>query len=536
VNLSRSSWRDASGLVASTALLAGAVAFGLITEDVAFGLSNPRRWVPDLLVGVVVTGAGLFAFRLQRGTGTLLIAAGLVWWLGNLIPVVLYLHRGLFLHAISTYPGWRTRTPVGSGLLALGYLFAFWLPWASTDLGTALFGFAVSAVGLARLQLGEGRSRRSRQVALRAAVALLVASIGSVLIRTAVDSSDAIEPSLILYQAGLVAAAVILALGLRAPSSGSIADLVVEIGEPGTSTVRDALSRLLDDPLLQVGIRQPDGRYLDTHGLPIDIPDEMGPRSATWVGQGSPDDAVIVHDRALRADSELLEAVTSVTRLLSANAQLTAQARQQLAELAAARRRLLTSEDEERRRLSKSLHHRTEPNLLVVEDRLVSIVASNDGDSPARTAAQSALEQLRLARRDLDTITRGLHPWESSSDLETALVAMAKQAPVPVAVNVAAVPERQEVASVIYYVCSETVANTVKHASADHIEIELIEQGGALTLTVTDDGRGGADPSKGTGLKGLADRVAGLGGVLVIQSPEGAGTRLTAVFSVEGDA
>jgi signal transduction histidine kinase len=197
---------------------------------------------------------------------------------------------------------------------------------------------------------------------------------------------------------------------------------------------------------------------------------------------------------------------------------------------------LLTSEDEERRRLSKSLHHRTEPNLLAVEDRLVSIVASNDGDSPARTAAQNALEQLRLARRDLDTITRGLHPWESSSDLETALVAMAKQASVPVAVNVAAVPERQEVASVIYYVCSETVANTVKHASADHIEIELIEQGGALTVTVTDDGRGGADPSKGTGLKGLADRVAGLGGELVMQSPEGAGTRLTATFSVEGGA
>ena len=534
MNPSRTSWRDSSGLVVSTALLAGAVAFGLITEDVAFGVSNPRRWVPDLLVGVAATGAGLFAFRLQRGTGALLMAAGLVWWLGNLIPVALYLHRGLFLHAVSTYPGWRPRTPVEAGLLALGYLFACWPPLASTDLGTALFGFAVSAVGFARLQRGEGRSRRSRQVALRAALVLLVGSNGSVLIRISAGTSDVIEPSLILYQAGFVAAAVILALGLRAPSSGSIADLVVEIGASGTSTVRDALSRLLDDPLLQVGILQADGCYLDTHGFPIDIPDGLGPRTATWVGQRTPDDAVIVHDRTLRADNALLEAVTSVTRLSSANAELTAQARQQLAELTAARRRLLTSEDEERRRLSKSLHDRTEPNLLAVEELLVSIVASNDGDSSARSAAQNAREQLRLARRDLDTITRGLHPWESSSDLETALVAMAKQASFPVSVNVAALPEKQEVASVIYYVCSETVANTLKHASADHIEIKLIEKGGALTVTVTDDGKGGADPSKGTGLKGLADRVAGLGGELAIQSPEGAGTRVTATFSVEG--
>jgi signal transduction histidine kinase len=84
--------------------------------------------------------------------------------------------------------------------------------------------------------------------------------------------------------------------------------------------------------------------------------------------------------------------------------------------------------------------------------------------------------------------------------------------------------------------CSEAVTNAVKHASADHIEIELVQRAGALTVTVTDDGQGGADPSKGTGLEGLVDRVAGLGGELVVQSQKGAGTRLTATFSLEGDA
>lgn len=225
-----------------------------------------------------------------------------------------------------------------------------------------------------------------------------------------------------------------------------------------------------------------------------------------------------------------------MTRLTSANAELTAQARQQLARLTDARRRLLASEDEERRRLSRLLHHRTQPNLMVAEEVLISILASHDGDSMARIAAQNALEQLRVALSDLDTIARGLHPWESSSDLEAALVAIATQASVPISVTVASLPERREVASAIYYLCSEAVANTLKHASADQIEIELVELGGVLTATVTDDGQGGADPMEGTGLEGLIDRITGLGGELVIESLRGSGTRLSATFRLEGNA
>lgn len=536
MNPSRISSRDPSAYMTWAGLLAGAVVFGLISEHAAFGLNHPGRWVPDFLVGVAFTGFGLLALRVQRRMGALLVAAGLIWWLGNLVPVFLYLHRGLMLHAVSTYPGLRTRTSAGTSLLVLGYLSVSWVPLATTDPGTALFGFVVTAAASARLHRSKGRSRRLRRAALKAAVALLVGSTGSVLLRIATDSPQAIGPALALYQAGLVAAAAILALGLRTPSSGSIADLVVEIGESRSSTVRDSMARLLDDPLLEVGVRRPDGSYVDTQGTLIDIPDEESPRIVTWVGQGTPPPAVIVHDRTLPADNALLEAVTSVTRLSSANAELTAQARQQLTELTAARRRLLTSEDDERRRLSKSLHDRTEPNLMAVEEVLAPILASNDGAAPARNAAQNALEQLRLAQRDLDTIARGLHPWESSSDLETALVAMARRASLPVSVTVAALPERREVASAIYYLFSEAVANTLKHASADQVEIELIEDGGALIAIVTDDGRGGADPGKGTGLEGLIDRVAGLGGDLVVRSPRGAGTRLTATFSLEGDA
>ena len=528
---SRTSWRDSSGPIAPAVLLAAAIGFGVTSEHAAFGLNNPQRWVPDLLVGLALTGLGAVRLSSGGGTGVLLLAAGLTWWLGNLMPVTLYIHRGLMLHAVFAYPGWRSRTSARTSLLALGYLLVCWVPLARTNLGTAMFGIVVAAVASTQILRSSARSRRTRLVVLGAAAALVIGSTGSVLLRVLAGSPNAIRPALILYEVGLVAAAAILALGLRRPSSGHIADLVVEIGESRTSTVRDALSRLLDDPLLEVGVRGPDGSYVDTRGNPIDIPTEESPRIATWVGQGTGSDAVIVHDRSLLADSTLLVAVTSVTRLSSANAELTAQARQRLTQLSAAFRRLLTSEDQERRRLAKSLHDRTEPNLVDVEEVLVSILASNDRDSPVRGAAQKALDQLRLAKRDLDTITRGLHPWESSSDLEAALVSMARQASVPISVTVTAMPERREVASAIYYICSEAVANTLKHASADHIEIELVDRGGALTVAVADNGKGGANPDAGTGLKGLADRVTGLGGELTIQSPLGQGTRLTVTFS-----
>lgn len=536
MNRFRASWREHSKLVATAGFFVAALCFGLITEDIAIGLNSPRRWLPDLFVGTALAGWGVFALRWQRRIGALLIAAGLTWWLGNLAPWAVYLHRGLLLHATFIYPTGRTRSPAEAGLLAVGYVIACWLPLARTNAGTVLFGVSVLTLAAARLLRSQGRTKRPLRIALGAATALLAGSAGSAMIRMTAGSPNAVEPALFLYQAGVVATATILALGLRSPSLDSIADLVVEIGESRTATIRDALAKLLDDPRLELGVRDNDGRFVDAQGALIQLPGAASPRTATRIGQGARGDAVIIHDRSLLADNTLLEAVTSVTRLSTANAELIARASQQLTDLTAARRRLLSSEDQERRKLSHALGNGTDANLAAVERALTSILESSEDEQPARQAAREALDQLHMVRRDLDRIARGLHPWESSSDLEMALRTMSNRAPVPVSVTVTTLPERHEVASAIYYLCSEALANALKHASADHIEIEVTTDEGALTATVTDDGRGGAEPGKGTGLEGLIDRIAGVGGELLIESPEGVGTRLTARFSLESSA
>jgi len=533
VNPSRASWPDRFSLAHSAILFAVAVGFGLLSEHVNIGLDNPRRWVPDLLVGVALTGFGSFAWRLQRGTGSLLFAAGVAWWLGDLSSPFLYIHRGLLLHAVATYPSWRT-SRAGAGLLALGYAFACWYSLASTNLGTALFGIVVTGVALARLFRAGGRTPKLRMAMVYAATALFVGTVGAVVIRITA-SRDVLEPASLLYQVGLAAAAGMLSLGLRAPTSTSIANIVVDLGE-SRSGARDALARVLDDPLLEIGFRTDDGSYVDASGDHIDLPAEGSSRVATLVDQGTGRQAVIIHDRTLLADTTLLEAVSEVATLSASNAELNARARHQLTELTEARRRILTSEDQERRRLSNWLYDETEPGLASVEELLVFAVEALESYPGIVTPVGDALDQLRRARDDLHTITQGLHPWESSGDLRTAMLALAEHSPVPVTITIPDISIRDEVASAIYYVCSEGVANALKHAAALHIEVALMRDYDRVTLTVSDDGRGGADADGGSGLRGLVDRVAGLGGVLQVESPRGQGTLLTASFPVDGES
>lgn len=534
MNPSRASWPDRFSLATGAILFAVVVGFGLLSEHVSVGLDNPRRWVPDLLVGVALTGFGSFAWRLQRGMGSLLFAAGVTWWLGDLFFPFLYIHRGLLLHAVATYPGWRT-SRAGAGFLALGYAFACWYPLASTNLGTALFGIVVTAVALVRLFRTGGWTRKLQMAMIYAATALFVGTVGVVVIRIT-GSRDVLEPASLLYQAGLAAAAGILSLGLRVPTSTSIANLVVDLGESLSGDARDALARVLDDPLLEIGFRTEDGSYVDASGDHIDLPVEGSSRAATLVDQGTGRQAVIIHDRTLLADTTLLEAVSEVATLSASNAELNTRARHQLIELTEARRRILTSEDQERRRLSNWLYNETEPGLASVEELLVFAVEALDSEPGIVAPVGDALDQLRRARHDLHTITQGLHPWESSGDLRTTVLALAEHSPVPVTITIADISIRDEVASAIYYVCSEAVANALKHAAAGHIEIELMREPDRVTLTVSDDGRGGADAGGGSGLRGLVDRVVGLGGVLQVESPRGQGTLLTASFPVDGEA
>jgi signal transduction histidine kinase len=144
-------------------------------------------------------------------------------------------------------------------------------------------------------------------------------------------------------------------------------------------------------------------------------------------------------------------------------------------------------------------------------------------DDPAFSA------RLAAEVRDLEDFAAGLHPRVlDERGLEGAVRRLASQAPVPVSVDVAAAPSSPEVQAAAYFVCAEALTNIAKYARATRASVSIEERDGALHIAVHDDGVGGADPQSGSGLAGLRDRVAALGGSFDLTSEPGGGTRLVA--------
>jgi PAS domain S-box-containing protein len=213
---------------------------------------------------------------------------------------------------------------------------------------------------------------------------------------------------------------------------------------------------------------------------------------------------------------------------LAAQAIANAEAREQLA---ASRARIVEAGDAERRRLERNLHDGAQQRLvaLALTVRLAERRLGTNPDEACRLldAAGTELEQ---ALAELREIARGLHPAIlSERGLGPALETLATRAPVPVEVDgvvTERLPARVEAAA--YYVVAEALTNIAKYADASAARVEFTRADGRLIVTVADDGVGGADASRGSGLRGLADRVEALGGRLEVTSPPGAGTTLRA--------
>jgi signal transduction histidine kinase len=152
------------------------------------------------------------------------------------------------------------------------------------------------------------------------------------------------------------------------------------------------------------------------------------------------------------------------------------------------------------------------------------------GHAELKTELERAADGLVEVLKELQELCRGLHPAVlSTGGLRPALKGLARRSAVPVELDVRVpgrMPERTEVAA--YFVVSEALANVAKHAHASVVQVRAEVQDGALRVLVRDDGIGGADPSRGSGLTGLTDRVEATGGTIDITSHAGAGTRILA--------
>ncbi len=188
------------------------------------------------------------------------------------------------------------------------------------------------------------------------------------------------------------------------------------------------------------------------------------------------------------------------------------------------------SAESERRRIERDLHDGAQQRLIAVamdlgvaKERLVT-----DPDEGQAIVAH-AHEEVKAAMKELRDLVRGIHPVIlEDRGLDAALSAVVARSPVPVRLDVRVDPRPvPAVESAAYFIVSEALANIARHAEARSAEVRIDRVGNTLTIRVTDDGVGGADPSRGTGLSGLADRVAALGGRTELVSPVGGPTRLT---------
>jgi signal transduction histidine kinase len=532
-------------------VLAGGV-LGLGAEWLGFGWADPRHWIPDQAVGWTFIGCGLVAWarRPASRTGPLMAATGFTWFVGNFASVgvaavawvaghMVYLHRGPLVQLVLTYPSGRPSSRLVRGAVVVGYAVAVITPiWQSAGATILLAGLLV-AICARDYVAAVGPFRRARLIALQAAAGLSLVLAGTTAARLLLPLEQVSGPTLLVYKLALCVLATGLLAGLLvAPwQRAVVTDLVVELGEARSGTLRGELARALGDPTLEIGYWLPDrAEFVDAEGHPLRLPAPGSGRSVTTVKREGQPVAALVHDPAVLEDPGLLEAVASAAQLAAANARLQAEVRARVEELAASRRRILAVRDEERRRLERRLHDKAEARL---GELAVTLRRGQRSTTDQRTREQIAHAEDQLARtlEELRRLAHGLHPRVlAEHGLAGALAALAKDLPVPVDINVPSTQLPEQVAVAAYFVCAEALANVAKHAAAAHVAVAVTASEDRVKVEIADDGVGGADPAHGSGLRGLADRVETFGGTLQVESTSGHGTRLAAEIPLGGEA
>ena len=482
--------------------------------------SNPWLITADLIVGIAFVIAGVVAPGpiLIRG---LVIGVGALWLLGSWLPRTGLWHQALLAVVLTVFPVGKPSNrvhwlligltvPVGLGLVAqpvVAVLFAAIAITAVVAPGAHRAGaayVAVSAIGLAFFLAGSWTYSRIEPAAFDPRLALLLYEI--LLVAVAIGSSMAIR----FWIAG----------------RAKLTDLVLsDDGPAGLDGFTSVLAGALQDPLLRIYLWHDD----DT-GYRTDSDERATPRRWLEVMLDDEPIAAVSSNSPALDDPSTLEAVSTAVRLAVRNQQLEERLQLQLVNLEAARARLLAAVDRQRQGTATRLRGDVVTILRRARAELEGI-EEDVGESAATEALAVACDELLRAEDEVAALVAGVPPAVlGNGQLGNVIADLAERSSVPVTVaaSVEAAADA-ETETALFYVCSEAVTNAVKHAAATRIHIALMGDRDAVTLRVTDDGRGGADLS-GSGLQGLSDRLAARGGRLLVESPPGAGTAVTATL------
>jgi signal transduction histidine kinase len=580
----------AGGRAPSRAALATLAGLGSLTVVVAEWVSlrvyelgdDPPLLVAihDALPGVVFLAAGLLAWRArpQSRTGPWMVLTALLLFVGNFgngsVPVVHQLAYGFhdlyFLPlgiVVVSFPTGRLRRGVESWLarIALAWLVFVAIitvislnparcPPAITcpanpfllvpdvgsleaivtirNIGGQVVWLAFVLVVARRWWSSTSAARRALVPVWFSGVAIAISGVASSALAElgAYDIADAFDGWFNWGISMLIPVVLLIGLIRGRLDQAAIGDLIEELAGTRHSSeqLRAALARAVGDPTLELAFPVGD-EYVDPEGRPVTLPPTGAPRRATPVERDGETLAMIVHDRALDANPGLVRSAGAAAAMALENERLTAEVRARLVAVGASRARLVEAADAERARIERNLHDGAQQRLVTLAIRLRTLAdASTDEVVTARLEALGL--ELDGALAELRELARGIHPAVlAQSGLASALQALADRSPIDVHVQAPATRFRDSIEAAAYYVAAEAVTNAVRHGHARHVTIGVVADT-QLIVTIADDGVGGADPRAGTGLLGLEDRVAALGGSLTLTSSPGAGTRLRAAF------
>jgi len=555
-------------VAAALAVTAAAASLGLA---LAAGSPDPVQVFLMEWVAVPYVTAGVIAWwrRPASRLGPLMVAGGLAsafsgWQLAasagpytfgaafDIVPAA------LFLHVCLAFPDGRLRSRFEGVLVGVAYTSAVGLQlvklalggvdsanlvdvWRQPDLVAMVEDVQLLSLSACCL-VGLGvlaRRRRTLGLPRRRSIAFVIDSfaialvmIAALFVMAAFDVPGFREVQRVtLLVVGLSPIAFLLGLLDARLARSAVGDLIVELGnEPGPQDLRDALAHALRDPSLTLAYWLPNFQtYVDVNGRPVRLPDD-DTRTATLIDRDGEHVAALVHDPALDDEHQLLEGVGAAAGMSLENARLQAELRARVEELRGSRARVIDAGQKERQLLERDLHDGAQQRLIALSLRLSLLKKRLPYEPEVRQELDAARSEIALSLGELRDVARGIHPAVlSGHGLTVAVESLAAHAPLPVRLVICVedrLSERVEVAA--YYVVSESLTNVAKHAQATEARVSVERHDGRLVVEVVDDGVGGADTERGSGLRGLADRVEALGGRLRVWTPAGGGTRVRA--------
>src|SRR3954451_24229935 len=420
------------------------------------------------------------------------------------------------------------------GLFVMQFAVMLFLPdehnlllvWPDADTTEALtrIQFGVLAVAaLAVAVVTANRWRTASRPRRRALLPSLGGSLSGLLYAANLITLIAGSPSTLLMSllnAALLTVPAALLWGLLRSrlARGGLPDLFRELGSLRGARLEAGFAATLGDPELILAYRVPDqGAYIDGAGKPIELPRPDSGRTVEPIARDGRELGMLVYDAALDDDPELVGAVAATAAIALDDARLQTESEDRLAELRASRERLVAASDAERRRLERNLHDGAQQRLVSVALQLRMIQNRARTDPALAELVKLAADELSLSLEELRELARGIHPAVLNHGLKAALDSLASRASVTTTVSFessAALPEPVELAA--YFVACEALANVAKYAQATTASVRVSRRNGRAVIEIADDGVGGADETTGTGLQGLADRVAALDGTLRI--------------------